>query len=220
MAVPIVRNGDFVKIRQAAKNDAQYALNILHFVADNAIGAPVTIADVAIWFDANVSAPFKAVISNAATCWGYGASNAPPGLAWSLEWYAAANRGIGTGGAGLLPTQAAPLISWRSDVPDARGRGRTYLPFTSPTCLDASAALTGAFKALINTWINTITGVNTIPNAGGTGTIDIHHIITGALHTLAYAVLRRLIRNYMATQRRREELNRVDADPFAGSFPA
>jgi hypothetical protein len=219
MAIPTLINGDRIKLRQACKNDAQYGLNITNWLVENAVGAPVTVADVATYFDTTISPLLLPLISNIATYWGFGCTKTTI-PATTPEWYQDASRAVGTAGAGLLPTQSTPLISWRTDGAGPAARGRSFLPFPSPASINADGSLKAAFIALIDVWANQMVNQLNVPNAAGTGFIDLRRVITNKALTTGYLVIRWLVRGYMATQRRREELYRADTDPFVGSVHA
>lgn len=220
MAIPVIVVGDWIKVRQVAKNTAQYGMNVLKYQCTSAAGAPVTIADVAKYFDTNVAASFAPLLCSNALYWGYGATKVKPVLAPLPEFECHAGRGAGGGGAFILPTQSAPLVSLRTAFGGRHSRGRMYLPFADTTALDVSGALTAAFKVLINALIAALgmPGGIVVPNAGGTGTVTLIPNVTDRLIGSAFVIVATIIRNFTGTQRRRAEINRADIDPFAGSI--
>lgn len=216
MAISPLAPLDIVQVRQATKNDTQYALNVMKFLVLSTAGpGAVTVGDVATWFDNNLSGALKAIISNAATYWGYGARllNRP----LELELYADGSKAIGTAGAGLLPTQSAPLVSFRTLTAGPTGRGRAFLPFPPPASIDATSALTVAFKNLVQAWVTGLVGPINVTDVLGTSSAIIRLIVTNTARTHLSQVITGLVRNFMASQRRREELHRADVDPFIGS---
>lgn len=55
----------------------------------------------------------------------------------------------GTSGATLLPTQAAAVLTLKTEVAGPRGRGRLYLPFASTGDADADGSPDAAYRGLM-----------------------------------------------------------------------
>lgn len=221
ITVPALDFADKFKLRQAAKNDAQYGLNVLKYLVQVATGDPVTVGDVAIWFDANIGGLFRDLLCAAATYWGYGVTKyGSGGTTPTPEFYCKTNRALGNGGNNLLPTQSAFLSKFTTSLSGRKYRGRIYFPFGDTDAINADGSLTNATKAAIAAFMTAMGGDgNTIviPNAGNTGTIDCRLVITDKTLSRVTAVANFIVRNFCGTQRRRAEINRGDTDPFAGS---
>lgn len=120
--------------------------------------------------------------------------------------------GPGTGGAGLLPSQAAGLISWYTATLGKSGQGRTYVPFPPPDANDADGTPTAAYITALDTLAFSIRAPKVIVDAGITGTFE-HVLYAGGIAT-PVLVIDSTQRNAWATQRRRGAYGRANANPF------
>jgi len=220
MAIPVVGGAARVRLRMAWKNSNQYGLCINNYYCFGIAGNPTTLADVVKGFDTLLAAYLIDLVPANAQYWGVGCAimqNAEPHQA-TPEYYCKNGRAPGSATGDLLPTQSSGLASLRTAQVGRSGRGRIYFPFPPTSAIDADAALQTVYKTAIDTMLSSSNQPN-IANAASDGSVFLQRIIISRIYSGAgIDVTHWIIRDYMATQRRREELNRADSDPFAGAI--
>ena len=119
---------------------------------------------------------------------------------------------VGTGGAGLLPTQACGLTSWYTPLLGKHGQGRTYWPFPAPAHSEADGTPTAAYLTLLGDLTSFLT--NTIAVVDGPVTGLFNHVIYHDPLAGPQFVDDGLERNAWATQRRRGAFGKANSPPF------
>ena len=122
------------------------------------------------------------------------------------------NATAGTFGAGLLPTQSSGLISLYSSTLGKIGQGRIYVPFGSPTALDANGTPTAAY-GLGLTDLGAYSAANRVIIAGGITATFRPCLYQGGVDTPRFIETFK-IHDAFATQRRRGSFGRANSLPF------
>lgn len=122
------------------------------------------------------------------------------------------NMQAGAAGADLLPKQASGLISLRSTTLGKIGQGRTYIPFPCPTDNDTDGTPSAGYIANLDALGNFLRAPQIIIAGGITATFRLC-LYRGGTDTPRF-IDSIVSRNAWATQRRRSDFGRLNANPF------
>jgi len=162
-------------------------------------------------YDQNLSLVFAPALSNGANYYGTqvyleNPIGLPPRPATT-----SANFQPGTGGAGLLPTQCAPVIAFYTATLGKKGQGRIYTPFPPTAAVEANNTLAPAYSLLIGAIANLLSA----PMLVAPGPVSATYIPVmyqgGA--TPAYPIVSAATRDAFGTQRKRGSFGRANAAP-------
>jgi len=135
----------------------------------------------------------------------------PVGLAPRPDTYNA-NQGVGTGGVGLMPTQASGLISFYTKTLGKQGQGRMYVPFASPDCLSVDGSPTVGYQTDLDN-LGAFLSSDVVVGAGAvTGTFAPVMYQGGVAPTLFIDSFKS--HNAFATQRKRGAFGKTNSLPF------
>lgn len=143
-----VNPGDKVLIRVFCYTGTfQVSINNLYYDTPLTNTLIPTVDAVAAVFDTAIQVAYKNVLSSDATYLGVDCRvfRLPPNPNPALS--RRDHVGPGTGGMGLLPTQCAPVVSFKSRVAGRRGGARIYLPFPSVAAFDADGTPSAGYLA-------------------------------------------------------------------------
>jgi len=164
----IIQDGDIIASRVyclcTAGGSSQLSVNSQYWRCVGNTAAPdYTTADFALKFDQLAAAAWKGAISADATYLGVSAQyfRHTPLLVPSDEApsYSNAFPGVGTGGTDLIPTQAAPVLTFKTQT--KRCSGRNYIPFPAASVNDTNGTPTAGYLVLL-------AAINTMLSAGVT----------------------------------------------------
>lgn len=122
------------------------------------------------------------------------------------------NMAVGTGGAGLLPKQSSGIISLRSSTLGKIGSGRTYIPFPPIDANDSDGTPTALYIAALDDLGNFLKVPQLVIAGGITATFRLC-LYQGGTDTPRF-IESAVSRNAWATQRRRSDFGRLNANPF------
>lgn len=120
--------------------------------------------------------------------------------------------GVGTLGAGLIPSQACGLIAWYTDLLGKHGQGRTYIPFPAPAGNDTNGTPTTGYMAALDDYASLV-GNNVVLN-DGTVTATFNLVLYAGGPATALLVDDGVPRDAWATQRRRGAFGRANSVNF------
>lgn len=123
-----------------------------------------------------------------------------------------ANTAPGTGGAGLMPTQASGLISWYTDLLGKQGQGRTYIPFPSPTQNATDGTPIAGYISMLGNLASYLRNNIVITVGGIAGTFE-KVLYQGGIATPLF-VDNATLRDAWATQRRRGAYGKANKNPW------
>lgn len=218
MAVPIVAVGDHLKVRIACQLGTQFGLNVLGYRVAATVGASTDLLTIAQQMYNVFSVAYFPWLTNNANFYGTAVSRYTPGI--PTDEYTQVLVAGGAAGPNAQPSQAAGLIRLLTGIAGRSFRGRVYIPFADGSNIDgATSGLNAAGTVVLN---NLSTALFVLPVFG----------VGANLASLALEIVHRArpgpppvgrtfsdvnavaIRTFLATQRRRSELNRPDAVPF------
>lgn len=201
---------DVWRVRIVTKYANQIGVNVVHYRESATTGTGATPQDVAGAVDGAVQAAYKAAISTAADYRGVGAARVSP--VPSLENNSVANAGGGSVAGGILPTQTAGLISWRTALPGRANRGRIYISFPGSADLSVSETPIATYATRIQAISTALIGPITAGVGPNTSTLKLclRHKATGTVTD----VVSGLVQLRWATQRRRGDWGRQNVLPF------
>lgn len=120
--------GDRLQFRIWCSDNEQASVNTVYYRVDSVTGASETDVAAAVFFDTQVAAAMKALLTTGVMYDGVQcrvANRLPLPVAQS----GTVNAGVGTAGAPGLPRQSAGLLKFETDLAGPGARGRLYLPF-------------------------------------------------------------------------------------------
>jgi len=163
-------------------------------------------------YDLNMSGVYKAVLSNEAKYYGTQVYLMNPiGLPPRPDSING-NTDFGTAGAGLLPTQSSGLITLRSSTLGKIGAGRTYIPFPTPVDNETNGSPTVDYVSRLLD-IGDFLKTNFLVVDGGVTATFRPCLYRGGTDTPRF-IEERVARDAWATQRRRGDFGRLNANPF------
>lgn len=119
----------------------------------------------------------------------------------------------GAGGATYVPSQARPLIGFKTALAGKKYRGRIYCFSPASTLVDAGGYPPAALNAVINAFGTSL--LAPIIVGGSTWSLAIAHRSPGSPLTYTYdLVTARAVRNQWGTQRRSGNTGRLNVNPW------
>lgn len=195
---------------------AQAAVNTWHYHVDTVGVNPSTDQDISDQFDAMFQVAYKSLISTDVAYRGCVTQFIWP-LPISVSVESIANAGACTAGSGTLPLQSSGLISWYTNTAGRHGRGRSYIPFPTPS--DNNPATGGhpiaGYISRLAVLANLLQNFHTIAGGGRSATIsmclfDAKPPDLGQFRFVNSAAAR----GVWATQRRRGAYGRPNLSPI------
>jgi hypothetical protein len=126
--------------------------------------------------------------------------------------YTKVNQGIGSDLADLLPTQSCGLISLYTDTLGKTGQGRVYVPFPSIDSIDLNGTPDNLYLVDLDVLAQSLIAPHIVPGGGVTATFTPVLYIPGG--EPPKPIIRYIVRDAFATQRRRGAFGRLNASPF------
>jgi hypothetical protein len=122
------------------------------------------------------------------------------------------NQGIGSDAGELLPTQSCGLISLYTDTLGKTGQGRVYVPFPAQDSIDSTGSPDALYLTDLTTLATSLIAPHVVPAGAVTGTFTPVLYIPGG--EPPKPIIRFVVRDAFATQRRRGAFGRLNANPF------
>jgi len=114
---------------------------------------------------------------------------------------------------GLMSTQTAGLFTIRTGLGGRRHRGRKYIPFPDEVSNTSVGRPSADYLTVLSNLATELTTVFPVAAGGGTGEFD--PVLYNPESNLFDLITGYTLRKNWATQRRRSQVNRPDANPFA-----
>jgi len=213
--------GDIVRVRTYCLFDlqAQLSVNNLDYIVGAVGGTPATDQDVADQIDAAVAAPYKDLMTGAATYKGVQASIlnvTPPYLTRINPVTSNSHAGVGTATGQPFPGQVSGIISVQTMRGGRAGRGRTYVGFPGIVHDTGAGNPTNAYVALLVALADQICVGLGISIGGRTATLVRVLLHTKNKFDIVFppdGVTSFTARAKWATQRRRGDFGRINVSP-------
>jgi len=201
---------DLIEITVLTRCGAQNGLMVFHHKILGNSGTGTTFQQCAAAWDAAVATHMKDTINIAATYLGMSVQRILPAPK-SDKFFGTLNAGVGNREDDLLVTQAAGVVSVRTNLAGRSKRGRKYFPFPSETDNDPNGHPTSDYKSRIGLactdfFTNLVWG--TAPN-----TTESYPVVYSRRTGLTQQATRLFVRREWGTQRRRSQINRGDLPP-------
>lgn len=175
-------------------------------------GSSLASADVLVDLDTAMSSLFIDAISNQATYYGSQLYYQTPVGPAPRPDATTGNQNIGINVSPLLPTQVCGLVSLYSNDLGKSGQGRVYVPFPYQGAQDVNGSPDAGYMAGLANFAVILTTPRGIASGGAVGTF------VPVLYVPGGPPPKRLIsgipRDAWATQRRRGDYGRLNANPF------
>lgn len=214
---PILLNaGDIIQMRMVTTSQKQFAFNIRHFqVASLSAGGAQTLQGLLEAVDEVVAPRLRNLVSPEALYEGMGMRRLLSFIGpATLEVHTVARQGVGTSVGDVLPRQACGIATLYTIRPGRRYRGRIYLPFPGEGDNSADGTPTSAYLARVRDLMDVLAGtvVFVLPGAIGNVTLkpSILHRSAGTVDDVTHYQER----DRWATQRRRGDFGKLNADPW------
>jgi len=175
-------------------------------------GTTFNSSDFLTQYDADLAALMLPLLSAGASYYGTQISLMNPIGAGPRPDNTAINTAVGTGGAGLMPTQTCGLISWYTSTMGKVGQGRTYVPFPSPTQNQADGTPVAGYMSLLAALASYLRSTTTV--APGAVTAEFEKVLYSGGIAEPLFVDYATPRDAWATQRRRGSYGRVNKLPW------
>lgn len=114
------------------------------------------------------------------------------------------------GGAGIIPSQVAGVLSLYTDFAGRAGRGRLYTPFVAPGSVTTGDLPTAAYRGFLGDLGNAVIGGITV--GGGGNTSDLIACIVNKDVTHAWDIITHFANNRFGTIRKRGQYGKANAD--------
>lgn len=114
------------------------------------------------------------------------------------------------GGAGVIPSQVAGVLSLYTDYAGRSGRGRVYTPFIAPGSVTTGDLPTVAYRGFLGDLGNAIVGGITV--GGGGNTSDLIAVIVNKELTHVWEITSFYANNRFGTIRKRGQYGKANAD--------
>lgn len=139
---------DLVEVVVYCSASDQVSANVLHYRVSAVTGTSSQDTTFATALDTNISGQLKSIIANSARYEGLRVQIIKPTRRPAVTNKTGA--GAGTGGADVLPTAVAGVLSKRTNVASRTKRGRFYVPFQPETANDANGQIAAGQITLLN----------------------------------------------------------------------
>lgn len=166
------------------------------------------------WNTAGLHSALKGLIYNGASFVGTSIRLKPNPDALATDYRSLGN-GVGTAGAVALPTQAAGLTTFTSNVMGKHGEGRNYWPFPAAADNELAGAPTASYVTRISNVAALLLAPLTV-SGDPSGTGRVYPILQYTATTIGVPATMSGYRahNAWATQRKRGAFGRVNQSPF------
>lgn len=175
-------------------------------------GTSIGSSDILVDLDLMAATLFTDAISNEATYYGSLLYYQTPVGTPPRPESTTGNSGIGINVSPLLPTQTCGLVSLYSNDLGKTGQGRIYVPFPYIAAIDVDGSPDAGYIAGLNNFVTAFTTPRNIVSGGATGTF------APCLYTPGGPppkfLTSGIVRDAWATQRRRGDFGRLNANPF------
>jgi hypothetical protein len=198
---------DTLEAKFFCRQDTQNGINVIHYRVTAVAGGSLTDTQVVALLSARVANLYRALMSASSSYEGVRLQRVRP-LPQPVAVVSTVALGVGTAGGSNLPSQAAYLISKRSNLAGRANRGRTYLPFISDVFNAASGVPNAGGLAAANDWA--VAMLQSFTLVVGAATVTLAPMIYNRGTGGSVFMVGFTIRAKWATQRRRSEINRGD----------
>lgn len=205
-------SGDILECLIVSTANAQMGLNVIHFRTVTVVGTGVSLQEIAIRIDTNLSATYRNALSTSATYRGVGVMNIT--LPRTTLFTGTAGAGFGTGGSGLAPTQVRGLISWYASLAGPRYRGRTYIPFPSLGSVNSDGNPLASYVTAIDAIRALLLAPFTVTVGANSTSFELAIVHRGDVPITANPVVTSVARTRFATQRSSGSYGRANVPPF------
>jgi hypothetical protein len=192
--------------------DKQLGLNIYHFAFGTATGAPVDAQLFADQLSTALAAQYKPMLADAAEFLGVEVQRIKPTL--DVAFTSNLGAGFGTANVSMMPTVAAPVVSFKTALPKQGGRGRAFMPFNGSDATNATGQLNTTGKGRIDNVMGALTGFLAVTDPLTLGTIACGLVLYKRSTGAANAVLRYEITGKVGRQKRRGDYGRLNPRPI------
>jgi len=209
----IVALFDTVEVRICCYTPSQIALNVLHYLCLAVSSAPPDYSIVAAGFDTLFAGNYKNMLGGNAAYRGVTAKRLTS--IQSIQYPAVGGAGAAAGGATVMPTQAAGIITIRTRFGGSGYRGRVFLPFVAASYLTTAGAPAAPLIALMGAIAVSMGPSITIVGGAGSSCI-LQQVIRkrGGIMTADPQVIGYTVQPKFGTQRRRGQYGQPNVLPF------
>lgn len=208
----LVAAGDILLARVVTYTESQLGINVLHYRVSATTGTSCSLDDIALAFDSNWNALYKAVLSQNSHYRGVGVKRVNPNP--SVESTSVTNDGVGTVLADPGPKQAAGIITKLTGVAGRANRGRMYVPFPTVDDADVDGSPTNGYQTLLASIASNVLTPDTVVAVGGSATLIpcLAREVAGVWSSKDITGSR--VQSKFGTQRRRGDYGKLNALPF------
>jgi len=167
-----IASGDILACRAWVSTAAQAAVNTYNMTCISVTGGGVTDQDLAAAFDAVAVSLYAALCPTEVTYNGiqvYFQRRTPMVLPNPVKSVSSAGPCTGTGG--ILPTEIAAVLKYKTANRGPAGRGRVYLPFIAGQFKSAFGVPTTAMSVLVNSFASAMLSPLVVTSGGNTATL-------------------------------------------------
>lgn len=207
--------GNIIQLQAWCTDVEQASVNSYHYRCISVGPTPATDRDVTIAFDNAIAADYKALLVNSATYNGV-VGRLKNVLPLPSPQLSNANTGAGTAGAVGIPRQASGLLSFKTDVAGARGRGRAYIPFPSTSDNAGGGGATAGYGTKLDNLWATLSSFVTVASGGRSCVMEfiIWHQ-KGSGSPAEFPIISHVSSLAWATIKKRGSFGKANSSPFA-----
>lgn len=191
--------------------DQQLGVNVMHYKCTVVTGGGALTSDLVDQMSTYAGSRYRAYLSSQAQYWGaaiYKPTSPGPPPDTSSN-----GRGAGAGSGGLVPTVAAPVISFRTAIGGRSGRGRAYMPFLTGNSIGVDGQLTTTSAAYFASMFADLRVPPVIAGAGGGDSVNVVQVIYHRATDTADAVTTLNVTGKIGRQKRRGDYGRKNSAP-------